>query len=373
MNNKNFIFYTLAFLLAFLIIEIFLQGFYKIYNGSYLINRSYVPIYDESKESCWKVKPNLNIQHKTTEFNYNILTDHNSFRIVNESNKFDILSNKDKTLIFLGPSFSFGWGVSYEKSYANLIAEFFRDKNYKNFINASVPGQLPEMQLCWFIQEGYKYKPDIIIQTIYGNLDFNLPDVISQKKKCDEICKLSKMKVTSDGYLLSGSKKFSNPKFYIKNSAIIFYSWYYFSSLKSYLLKNNNKSEKFSKIQFENSEFMINKNLKNYKNYIDTVNFYSPKTKVIFIFIPFSFQIHKDDAPRWSHLPINLEKIETKYQIGINSIKNKYTMVDPTPFLKEQGKKERIYYYVDTHFNERGNEITFEVFKNFCNKTECYK
>ena len=39
----------------------------------------------------------------------------------------------------MGPSFGFGWGVEYEKSYANLIGNFYEKNNFLNIVNASVP------------------------------------------------------------------------------------------------------------------------------------------------------------------------------------------------------------------------------------------
>ena len=75
--------------------------------------------------------------------------------------------------MFLGAAFTYGQGNSYGDTYANLISDYLKTKGITKSINAAVPAQLPNRQLCWFIQEGYKYKPEIICIEIYDKEDFN--------------------------------------------------------------------------------------------------------------------------------------------------------------------------------------------------------
>ena len=80
MLKKIFIFKLLTFLLVLILVEISLQIFYRIANGDFLNTRAYLSIYKKSKNSCWGLKPNLNLNHKTSEFKYKIFSDVNSFR-----------------------------------------------------------------------------------------------------------------------------------------------------------------------------------------------------------------------------------------------------------------------------------------------------
>lgn len=371
MSKKNLAFKVITTLLVVIIIEVSLQTFYRILNGDFLNNRADLSIYEKNDYSCWKLKSNLNLNHKTGEFNYKINTDKNSFRNSGGSNVNNFNNTDGKKLMFLGPSFSFGWGSRYEKSYAGLISEYFKNKKFKKFINASIPGQLPNLQICWFINNGYKYQPDIIIQTIYGNIDFDMPKNIIEENFCNKVCELTNLKVTKKGFLVAGNKLFTNPKFYIKNSAIVFYSWYYFSAIRSNFFNKNNTIE--NSVQIQKSHNINLKKLEDsYKNYVDIIKKYSPNSKVIFIYIPYSFNIHNQDKARWSHKPIDLDQPLINYKAGINLISDKFNIVDTYPSLKKSSKENRMYYYVDTHFTESGNKVTFEKFKDFCNTTKCY-
>lgn len=373
MSKKIFAFKLLTFLMILIFLEISLQLFYRFANGDFLNNRAYLSIYQKSKNSCWDLKPNLNINHNTNEFKYKIFTDKNSFRIKDKLSINNLNYNDGKKIMFLGPSFSFGWGSSYEDTYANLIEKYFKEKDYKQFINASIPGQLPHIQLCWFINEGYKYQPDIILQTVYGNINFEISQNITEENFCDKLCELTNIKVTKKGYLIRGEKKITNPKFYLKNSAIIFYSWYFISSIRSNLIKNQNFNQNsYKEINNYNDELKIKKFLNNYNNYLKIIKKYSPNSKVIFIFIPYSFDVHEGDKSRWSHKPIDLEQPIIDYKIAIREIRKQFNVVDTYPNLKKASNMDRIYYYIDTHFTKLGNKITFETFENFCNKTECY-
>ena len=374
MSKKILIFKLLTFLLFLILAEISLQAFYRITNGDFLNNRSYLSIYKKSKNSCWALKPNLNLNHKTSEFKYKIFTDVNSFRNKRKLSNNNLNYNNEKKIMFLGPSFSFGWGSSYEDTYANLIEKYFKEKNYKHFINASIPGQLPNLQLCWFINEGHKYQPDIIVQTIYGNINFQIPKNIIKEGFCDKLCELTKLKVTKKGYLIRGERVITNPKFYLKNSAIIFYSWYYITLIKSNFIKNDNFIQNSHKKNSNSNNDLKIKNFKNnYKNYLEIIKKYSPNSKVIFIYIPYSFDVHEEDKSRWSHKPIDLKKPIFDYKIAIKEISKQFNVVDTYPSLKKASKIERTYYYIDTHFNKLGNKITFKEFEKFCNRTECYK
>ena len=215
-----------AFIIVNLVISIFtleliLQLTYKLTAGDYLINRANIPIYQSDNYSCWSLKKNLNISHKTNEFNYNIYSNNLSHRVKDKSySKFKIKNGK--TVLFLGPSFGFGWGVEYEKSYAYLIGEYYKKNDFKNIINASVPGHLPSQQLCWYLREGYKYKPDVIVHTLTSKLKLYIPENIDLENPnfCKKMCKNDKGKdfmVVNDGILsLSDNNLIANPKWYLK-------------------------------------------------------------------------------------------------------------------------------------------------------------
>ncbi len=372
--KKYFIFFLTNIIFLFIFLEIILQVFYKFTAGDYLINRANIPIYETSENCCWKLKNNLNISHKTSEFDYKIFTNNLSFRVKKLSEK-KFQLKKGKTVLFMGPSFGFGWGVEYEKSYANLIGNFYEKNNFLNIVNASVPGHLPTQQLCWFLNEGYKLKPDVIIQTLTSKPQLYLPedDNLNIVNFCDNFCNPNM--IVKDGILTSKKNNLiSNPKWILKNSAIIFYGWYFVSKIQSYFISDKKITKSAIGLEFQNLDNFTKKNYKKiYKNYLKLIKQKSNNTKVIFIYIPDSYNIHVKDRARWSHQNIDFDKSLEGYKKNVKMLKNSFNFIDTYPTLVKAAKKQRLYHYVDTHFNEIGNKITFEIFKNYCNNNNCFE
>ena len=373
MKNIKIFFFFINILISTLILEIILQLSYKLSAGDYLINRANLPLYKSDKFCCWKLKKNLDISHKTSEFSYNIYTNNLSQRIQNKSlNQFEMKDGK--TVLFMGPSFGFGWGVDYEKSYSKLIGDHYLENDFKNIINASVPGHLPSQQLCWYLQEGFKLNPDVIIHTLTSKLQLYIPDNINLENPqfCKELC--GNTKVNKKGFLTTtGSNFITDPKFFLKNSALIFYSWYSITKIQSYFISNDKIIKSATGLEFHDLKNYSDINHeKKYKNYINLIKNKNNKTKVIFLFIPDSYNIHLSDRARWSHQNIDFESSLTGYKKNIDKVSKNFNFVDTYPYLTKVSKSKRLYYYVDTHFNEIGNQITFDIFHEYCKQNNCF-
>jgi hypothetical protein len=61
--------------------------------------------------------------------------------------------------MFLGDSFTYGWGVNAEERFSDIVA-----KNLDiEMLNAGVPGYKLSNILAYYETEGYKYHPDIVV------------------------------------------------------------------------------------------------------------------------------------------------------------------------------------------------------------------
>ena len=370
--KKKITFLVINLLISIFVLELILQLTYKFTAGDYLINRANIPLYQSDDYSCWNVKRNLNISHKTNEFNYNIYTNNLSHRVKDQSNKKFKLKN-GKTVLFMGPSFGFGWGVKYEKSYAYLIGELYRKNDYKNIINTSVPGHLPTQQLCWYLKEGHKFNPDVIVVTLTSKPHLYISENINLENPdfCIELCTNY---IVNDGILSRNTNNlFSNPKWYLKNSALVFYNWYFFSKIRSYFISDSEITESAIGLEFHDlSNYSENNYEAMYENYINLVKSKNIKTKVIFLFIPDSYNIHLSDRARWSHQNIDFEGSLNGYRKNIKLLNEKYNFIDTFPHLTKRSKTKRLYHYVDTHFNELGNQFTFDIFEKYCIRKDCF-
>ena len=146
------------------------------------------------------------------------------------------------------------------------------------------------------------------------------------------------------------------------------------SKIQSYFIDDNRVVKSAVGLETHDLKNYDDENyLQNFQNYIDLVKKVSPNTKVIFLYIPDSYNVHIKDRARWSHQNIDFEKSLEGYSKNINILSKKYNIIDTLPVLSDVSKSERLYHYIDTHFNELGNKITSDIFKNYCNKNKCFE
>ena len=79
-------------------------------------------------------------------------------------------------IMFLGDSLTFGNGVAEEEIYSTLLEKRLDVKNRNaNVLNASVGGWNAEEETAFYVKEGYKFSPDLLIVGVYINDFLNPP------------------------------------------------------------------------------------------------------------------------------------------------------------------------------------------------------
>jgi hypothetical protein len=246
-----------------------------------------------------------------------------------------------------------GWGNNYEDAYTTLIGKRLVIPGKKiEILNLGTPAQPIGAQLCWFQHIGYRYKPDMILQTIYG-----YPNVI------ESCCsKPSEIPVVKRGYLYHHEPTLKlNCINLSKNSAIVFYGWYFYQSFFCVAdqplglgIELNDKSL---------SDMNAVKLEKEYLSYIEFINKLAPaKVPVVFIFVPFSYVVRPKDVSRWKHLEfLNPTKLQERVkQVQHTLEKDSVLFIDPTDELIEHDRQTRMYYFLDIHFTPAGNKAVAE-------------
>src|SRR5262245_14570299 len=168
--RRRLLFTAILAAVALLSVEIPLQLFYRITAGDWLFRRTLPPIYEADATRCYRVKPDLDYVHRTNEFTIHLFTNAQSFRT--GAQRAPVAYEKPADVyrvLFLGPSFAFGWGSDHEQTYAARLASALRVPGKRvELLNLGTPAQPVEPQLCWLAQEGYRYQPDLVVQTSYG-------------------------------------------------------------------------------------------------------------------------------------------------------------------------------------------------------------
>lgn len=225
-GKRKTIYFIIMLIIPVVFIELSLQAYYRISNGGFLFDRAHLSMYSPDIHRVYKVKPNLIYRHKTNEYNVTYYT--NSQGLRTNSQQKDIHINKaDSTyrILFLGPSFTFGWANNYEDTYVSLISENITAPGKDiEIMNLGTGAQPINYQLCWLQEIGYKYNPDMIIQTVYG-----------PTRAIPAKCYLPEDPPTVyDGYLYNSNNTFKVKVLNtVKNSAIVFYGWYIYQFMVS--------------------------------------------------------------------------------------------------------------------------------------------
>lgn len=73
-------------------------------------------------------------------------------------------------VLMLGDSLTFGWGVPQDKTFSKRIESFYRsEKISAEIINTGVGNWNTAQEVRFFITEGYKYKPNIVVLNFFVN------------------------------------------------------------------------------------------------------------------------------------------------------------------------------------------------------------
>ncbi len=354
--SRKFFFYSTLIAFPLLVIELLLQGFYLLVNGEFLFLRTVPPIYAEDPVRCYSLRPNLAYEHRTNEFSVTIHTNAQGFRT--DARRLPVTEEKREDrfrILFLGPSFAFGWGNEWEDAYTTLIAEGLTVPGKEiEIINLGTPAQPIEQQLCWLRAKGYQYQPDLIVQTVYGDpgrLDTDCP----QHLNCP---------IIEDHYLLMEEPtwlmRFVNVA---KNSATIFYGWYSYQYLISGFDREMGLgTELYSHTESDGQD--IESATSRYQEYLGFIKGAMGSTiPTAFLYIPYSYVVRPGDMRRWEMVGVeNPEHLKKRGQTLQSLLERKgIHFIDPTEPLIQQDSKGRMYYFLDIHLTPEGNRVVAET------------
>lgn len=155
---KNFILVLTALIIGLGIAEFFIRGFIPIRNVGPSFTE-YDPVYGKA------LKKNFTTQRITPEFTMNISTNSYGFRGP------EIGDNYSPAILFLGDSFTMGYGVNDGEEYPALIRRALNSDNSNDIvvINAGIGGNGNGRPLKLLRNEGENLKPSIVVLQIHEN------------------------------------------------------------------------------------------------------------------------------------------------------------------------------------------------------------
>lgn len=356
--RRRIAFSLVVAVLVVVVLEGACQLAYRLSAGAFLLNRTGAPIYEADPTRCYRVKSNLTYEHKTNEFSTHIYT--NSAGMRTDAHRREVTPEKPPgtyRILFLGPSFTFGWGAEFEEAYPTLIGELLRGSGRPvDIVNLGTPAQGIEPQLCWLESVGTRYQPDMVVQTIYGHRVPTFSGECPARLACPVIVD-SQLSVRLPTLLrrLVG---------HAKNLGIVFYGYYAYQWALGVTPSGELGTGKELHQQpagDPTDAASLARAFDRYERTIDRV--LGEQVEVVFLFIPMSYVVHPGDAPRWRHV-LDADPIGARRRIrtDLESLRAKgHLIADATDFLVARGAGERLYHWLDIHLNAAGNRVVAEA------------
>lgn len=155
----------LSIAIVFVVLEILLAFFWphKIKRHSYQIENG-----EYHNVLGWRNKPNLDGEVVNRDIRFH--RKHNSKGLRSPREIGYERTPGAKRILLLGDSFFWGYGVNDE----DVVSEVLQRKAGMSveIINGAVIGYGTDQELLWLVEEGLKYKPDLVVLGLYGFNDY---------------------------------------------------------------------------------------------------------------------------------------------------------------------------------------------------------
>ena len=338
-NKKNILLLigiVLVFLFMFEIILIIFN--YPIYGFSEGIFK-----YDENLGH--KLSPNFSGTQSIFGRTVKINTNSQGMRDIRE---YTYERNNKTRILVLGSSYAFGNGAEFEETYVELLRKKFNEE--VETMNPSTPAYTTKHNYVYFMNEGIKYNPDIIILP-FTPIEWGSFEII-EKNNSVAVNKIDYL-VNKQGFLVSKEGDVIRKIHGFLLTKLRTYSFFY-SKIRLIISSIINKINKIQNVP----PYFLEKNSINYQeDYEGYFNLLwklkqNTNAKIIIFVAPHKIDLASEEeikieyglnySVNSSQTKESVKKIAEELQVGFIEIKSN----DPDIFLK-----------VDMHWTSRGNQI----------------
>jgi hypothetical protein len=348
----------IAYLLfLFAVVEIALQVFYYVTAGDFLFRRVALPLYQSERFAGFMNRPELAFDHHTNEFRAHYFTNRAGFRVARPGVEYSVRKPAGTyRIMLLGPSFAYGWGVEYEKSFAALLPQFMAERGLAKgqkveLIDAGVPAMYAAPQLNWYQHVGKTYQPDLVIQFVYGSM------AVSSNAT-------PTFAVDPSGHVTEkGTTAAQRWRQRAKQLATIFYGWMLWTELDArFSAPAQNKAvvgagrELHQASAFDSGKPDERDAIKFYRRLAETVRQSGAQLRIVYF--PLSYGVHPQDESRWRHLGVKNVPAQRAYDTAFVRYLNQQGIpsIDISDDLRAAAKPgTRLYYWLDIHWTPEGN------------------
>jgi hypothetical protein len=361
---KRALFGVVCVVLCGLVAEVTLQGVYRLRVGAWLRERTALPLYEPDPVCGFRLKPDLELRHATSEFRTMIHTNGHGFRTSAAHEEPPRAKPPGvRRILLLGPSFAFGWGVDHEETFLErlrerLLREGALSADSLQVLNAGVPALGPVQQLAWFRATGRTWSPDLVIQFVYGS------PVVSAAYS-------EGFTVDEAGYLvpagLTGTERLRRR---LKGSALVYHGWLLSTRFRRAtddprgpgpIAGAGRTLEAVS--GFSPDDESVQDALAFYAELRDAVR--EAGGRLLVIYFPLSYCIHPEDAARWRHLGVEDPAARIAFDRGVTEhlVASGVPCLNLTPELQAAVRAggERLYHAIDIHWTPAGHRVAADA------------
>jgi hypothetical protein len=356
--RKRILFSAITTFLLLVFFEASMHLFYRVTTGDWLWNWWSIPIYEQDPIRIYRLKANLDYWHRTREYTVRYLTDEIGMR-TDGRRAAPTIPKPPGTyrILALGPSFTFGWAANYEDAYMSLIARGLEvpDKQVE-LVNLGTPGQPMCYQLKWLREAGHLYEPDLIVQTVYGQMDqIDVDDVIPPDRPHVKNGHLYPAETMTISMRVRWLRRYS---------ALLFYGWHVYTAISP---RDGPKGDGREFYRDDAPEERNNRDgwVERFKNYVQFVRKAATNNPaVVMIGVPTSWVVRPEDIDRFSHhggkfSPQLIQERSALLASVLNS--NQLHFIDTTPALVKRDRETRMYHFYDIHLTVEGNKVVADV------------
>jgi lysophospholipase L1-like esterase len=360
-RSKRALFAALLAACVLVAIELLLQLAYRVQAGAFLFERTLVPLYAAAPDYCYGLAPNLALEHRTSEFSIRVFTNERGLR--SDASRRSVPYERTPgvaRILYLGPSFTFGWGVDHEQTFVERAGQALVGEGRRvEWINAGVPGHGSEHQLCWLRAEGWRYQPDLVVFNDYASVGA-IVDRCPEPLACP---------VVEDGYVYTQPPTLAlRAVSWLKNLGVVFYA---FQAQRLIASDAPAEATTMGK-ELRTHEALVGEArdpdllARRFAGFTAFVRLtLGREVPVLFLYVPLAFVVHPEDLPRWRHFGFTDAegpRLDTERRIGWLRERG-IPIVDATPKLAARAARERTYYWLDIHLTPAGNEAVAEALR----------
>jgi hypothetical protein len=306
-------------------------------------------------------RPGLSYVHHTNEYEAHYYINQAGFRVPKPGVEYSVMKPANTyRILLLGPSFAYGWGVDYEKSFAALLPKILMERDFAKgrkieLIDAGVPSLQPAPQLNWYEHVGKKYQPNLVIQFTYGSM-------------AEPSDPPSNYAADANGYLIDRNMSAGQRwRERAKQFATVFYGWMLWTDFDAWLhAKSGSHSRAVlgaGRHLIQETDFDVNKPAVR-----DATAFYRHLAKAVresgarlqIVYFPLSYVVYPEDEARWRHLGVRNVAAQKAFDTAFVNYLNDQQIptVDITEDLLHAATHgKRLYYWLDIHWTPEGNAV----------------